>query len=241
MELPAGHDVLLEPRRTRHAVLLQRSRPGNRPHLHRALRPGVALANPRVSLLPVTGYPGAHDFTGEALHPADDGVHIVDVETGERRLLVSFAQLADLVRPTRPDVDRKALFINHSLWSRDDSRVYFYVRADFDDRDERIDIPCTIRPDGGGLTMLDHVGGHPEWRDDRHIIGVRDGRQVVYDVLSKRVVETLGTLETFPQPGGDIALSPDGRWFVNGHSEGEVNIYTVLRLADGSWDRLAPV
>jgi hypothetical protein len=192
-------------------------------------------------LRPVTGYPGAHDYTGEVLHPADDGVHIVDVGTGERRLLVSFAQLANLLRPTRPDVDRKALFINHSLWSRDDSRVYFYVRADFDDREERIDIPCTIRPDGGGLAMLDHVGGHPEWRDDRHIIGVRDGRQVVYDVVSQQVVETLGTPETFPQPGGDIALSPDSRWFVNGHSEGEVNLYTVLRLADGTWDRLEPV
>lgn len=111
-------------------------------------------------LRPVTGYPGAHDFTDGSLHPADDGIHVVDVSTGSRSLLVSFAQLADLIRDVRPDVARKALFINHSLWNRTDDRVYFYVRANFDEAAERIDIPCTIRADGSNLRMLDHIGGH---------------------------------------------------------------------------------
>ncbi len=192
-------------------------------------------------LRPVTGYPGAFDYTGEALHPADDGVHLVDVRTGTKRLLVSFAQLADLVRTVRPDVARKALFINHSLWNRDDDRVYFYVRAEFDAGAERIDIPCTIRADGSGLTMLDHVGGHPEWESGSRMMGVKDGRQVIYDVETRQVVGTLGTPEIFPQPGGDIALSPNGRWFVNGHSSGGENHYTVMRLADATWARTAPV
>lgn len=192
-------------------------------------------------LRPVTGYPGAFDYTGEALHPADDGVHLVDVKTGTKRLLVSFAQLADLVRTVRPDVARKALFINHSLWNRDGDRVYFYVRAEFDDTAERIDIPCTIKADGSGLKMLDHVGGHPEWEFGSRMMGVKDGRQVVYDVETRQVVRTLGTPEIFPQPGGDIALSPDGRWFVNGHSDGGVNQYTVMRLADETWARTAPM
>jgi hypothetical protein len=191
-------------------------------------------------LRPVTGYPGAHDFTGETLHPPDDGIHLVDVETGGKRLLVSFAQLADLVRPVRPDVARKALFINHSLWSRDDTRIYFYVRADFDDSAERIDIACTIRADGSGLTMLDHVGGHPEWESGSRMIGVKDGRQVIYDVESRKVVGTIGTPEILPQPGGDIALSPDDAWFVNGHSDGASNYYTVLRRSDGTWARTPP-
>ena len=54
-------------------------------------------------------------------------------------------------------MDSKALFINHTLWSRDDSHIYFYVRAEFDDRSSAIDIPCTIRPDGTGLTMHPHT------------------------------------------------------------------------------------
>lgn len=192
-------------------------------------------------LRPVTGYPGAADPTRDDLHPADDGVHVVDVATGRRRLLVSFAQLADLVRTSRPDVARKALFINHTLWNRDDDRIYFYVRGEFDDAKARIDIPCTMRADGSDLRMLDHVGGHPEWETGPRMIGVRDGRQVIYDVEARRVVGTLGTPEIFPDPGGDIALSPDGRWFVNGRSAGPVNLYSVLRLADGTWAQTAPM
>ncbi len=188
-------------------------------------------------LRPVTGYPGAFDYTGEELHPSNDGIHIIDVAGGTRRLLVSYKQLADLIRPTRPDVDRKPLFINHTLWSRDDSHIYFYVRAEFNDTKERIDIPCTIRPDGTGLTMHPHLGGHPEWESGRRTMGAEGQRQVIYDVIDRRVVEQLGTPEIFPQPGGDIALSPDGRWFVNGHSDAGNNYYTVLRRADSTWER----
>lgn len=189
----------------------------------------------------VTGYVGAYDFTRQALHPDNDGIHVVEAGTGVRRLLVSFEQLADLVRPVRPDVDRKALFINHTLWSRDDSRISFYVRADFDSPSERIDIPCTIRPDGSGLTLHEHLGGHPEWQTGTRMIGVKGDAQVVYDVDARQIVGTLGTPEIFPQPGGDIALSPDGAWFVNGHSTTTHNFYTVLRLADGTWARTDPV
>ena len=192
-------------------------------------------------LRPVTGYPGAHDFTQDAPHPSNDGIHVVDVAGGTRRLVVSYRQLADLIRPVRPDVDRKALFINHTLWSRDDSHIYFYVRAEFDNRTERIDIPCTIRPDGTGLAMHPHTGGHPEWESGRRIMGAEGGRQVIYDVIDRRIVETLGSPEIFPQPGGDIALSPDGRWFVNGHSDAGSNYYTVLRRSDGRWARTPPI
>ena len=189
----------------------------------------------------VTGYPGAHDFTQDTLHPPNDGIHVVDVAGGTRQLLVSYRQLADLIRPVRPDVDRKALFINHTLWSRDDSHIYFYVRAEFDSRTERIDIPCTIRPDGTGLAMHPHTGGHPEWESGRRVIGAEGPRQVIYDVVDRRVVETLGSPEVFPQPGGDIALSPDGHWFVNGHSDGGNNYYTIFRRSNGSWARTPPI
>jgi hypothetical protein len=190
-------------------------------------------------LRPVTGYPGALDYTGDERHPANDGIHVVDVAGGTRRLLVSYRQMADLIRPVRPDVDRKPLFVNHTLWSRDDSHIYFYVRAEFNNPQERIDIPCTIRPDGTGLTMHPHLGGHPEWESGRRMMGADGRRQVVYDVVDRRIVDEVGTAEIFPQPGGDIALSPDGRWFVNGHSEAGANYYTVLRRADRTWQRTA--
>src|SRR5688572_24745680 len=82
-------------------------------------------------LRPVTGYPGAHDWTADRKkHPDDDGLFKVDVKTKEKKLLVSYKQLADALRAKHPDIDEQELFLNHTLWSRDDGRIFFFVRAD---------------------------------------------------------------------------------------------------------------
>ena len=178
-------------------------------------------------LRPVTGYPGALDWNPGEPAPSNDGVFLVDMATGEKHLLVSFADLARAV-----DTKGRELFINHTLWSRDDSRIYFYVRGEFGSRDRRIDIPMSIRPDGSGLTAHPYIGGHPEWLDGTRVIGSSGGKMVVYDVDAGQIVDTLGGPETFPKVGGDVALSPDSRWLVVGDRKGVENFYVVFRRAD---------
>ncbi|MCK7536709.1 MAG: hypothetical protein MZV63_39975 [Marinilabiliales bacterium] len=48
----------------------------------------------------------------------------------------------------------------------------------------------------------------------------------------------IGTPESIPNPEGDISLSPDGNWFVNGYDgkDGK-NYYNIIRLSDGAWVR----
>jgi hypothetical protein len=189
-------------------------------------------------LRPVTGYPGALDRTaGRKGHPADDGVFKVDVGTGKRTLLVSYRQMADALRRAHPEVDEKELFVNHTLWSRDDSRVYFFARGDFEAKGKRLDVPFVVNADGTNLRPVRHTGGHPEWADGRTLIGARGKDQILFDVEKQEVVGTLGSPEAIPNPGGDIALSPDGKWFVNGYGEKGKNYYTVLRRSDGAWAR----
>ena len=189
-------------------------------------------------LRPVTGYPGAHDWTVGVKHPADDGIFKVNVATKAKQLIVSFQQLAAALRPTHPEVDAKELFINHTLWNRDDDRIYFYVRGDFDVPGQRFNVPCVINPDGTGLRPLARfIGGHPEWEFGHRMIGATDAGQIIYDTDQQKVVGTLGSPTILPKPGGDIALSPDGRWLVNGHGERGTNFYTFLRGADGAWFR----
>lgn len=188
-------------------------------------------------LRPVTGHPGARDWTVGAQQPENDGIFKVNVATRETRLLVSFKQLADALRATHPEVDGKELFINHTLWNRDDDRIYFFVRGDFDKKD-RCNIPCIMNADGSNLRTLKHfIGGHPEWESGHRMIGAVDGKQVIYDTDAMQVVDTLGSPEIIPSPGGDVALSPDGQWFVNGHGEKGMNYYTILNRADGTWVR----
>jgi len=64
-------------------------------------------------LRPVTGYPEAFDWTTGVDHPADDGVFLVDTATREKKLLVSFQQLAAMLRasgrdPKHPEAQGRA-------------------------------------------------------------------------------------------------------------------------------------
>ena len=187
-------------------------------------------------LRPVTGYPEAYDWTIGENAPRNDGIFKVNVKTGQINLLVSYKQLADLARLSRPDIDKIPLFINHTLWNRNDDRIYFYIRGNFSDSADRVDIPCSAKPDGTALTLHDlHIGGHPEWAEGSRIIGSSEERQVVYDIDRKKIVGYLGNSKIFPRPRGDISLSPDSNWFVNGFSLKDKNYYVILRRSDDAY------
>lgn len=190
----------------------------------------------------VTGYKDAWDWTTRTAAPADDGIFRVDIQSGTKQLIVSFAQLREKLRGRDPQIDRRHLFINHTLNNRNNDLIYFYCRADFDDREKRLNVPFTVRPDGSGLTAHDiFIGGHPDWEYGSRIIGAAGDQQVIYDTAARQIVQVIGGKELFPNPGGDIALAPDGRWFVNSHRENEHHRYTILDRRTGEVRRSAPV
>ncbi len=191
-------------------------------------------------LRPVTGYPGAFDWTVGVAAPDNDGIFIVEVETGRKRLLVSYAQLAKAVEDIAPAAG-KHLFVNHTLWNRDNSRIYFYVRADYLTNEKTVNVPCSIRPDGSGLTAhKQFIGGHPEWEQGSRIIGAVDDELVLYDVDRKEIAGRIVPRGVFPKAGGDTALSPDGKWLVNGSRDRKGNVYTVFRRSDSAFARTKP-
>jgi hypothetical protein len=190
-------------------------------------------------LRPVTGYPGAWDWTAKEKSPDDDGIFRINVGTREKEPIVSFRELRDAIRPSHPHGDDLALFINHTLWNRDGDRIFFYLRGGWVPRHEnRINVPFTVRPDGSELTQQTvFIGGHPEWESGPRMIGAVDDRQVIYDTDQQRVVDTLGDPAIFPRPGGDIALSADGTWLVNGYVQNGQNHYVLYRRSDSAWVR----
>jgi hypothetical protein len=184
----------------------------------------------------VTGYVGALDWTANTSAPKNDGILKVNVKTGKKALLVSFAELADQVRGICPDVDTIPLFINHTLWSRDDQRILFHLQGNWNNRNPRLNELFTIHADGTHLTRhKTFPGGHPEWGIHHEIIGTAGNRQIVYDVDEKRIIRELGSPAVFPVPEGDIALSPDGRRFVNGYKHKSENHYVVYELPSGKF------
>jgi hypothetical protein len=186
-------------------------------------------------LRPVTGYPESFDWTDGAGNPENDGVWRVNVESGEKELLVSYAALARALQPHHPQV--APLFINHTLASRDGSLIYGFARAGWfgpKPRPPKIDAPFTLGTDGTGLVIpLPHIGGHPEWSADGHVVGSRDGRQILFDPRAQQAVRMIGTPESIPDPGADVAISPDGKWLVNGWHEQEQSCYRFIQLETG--------
>ena len=187
----------------------------------------------------VTGYPAAIDWSQEDIAPENDGIFIIDIKTGVKRLLVSYRRLEEKLKERDPDMEHTGLFINHTLWNRDSDQIYFFARAGWSgNKGKRINVPFSIRANGSELTWHDlHIGGHPEWGEGNLLIGRQDKNQIFYDVDKKQVVGQLGNSEIFPDPEGDISLSPDGSWFVNGYKKGTENFYVVYRLSDGAFVR----
>ncbi len=181
----------------------------------------------------VTGYPGAWDWTEGVSAPEDDGVFLVEVETGEKELLVSFHDLAEALRRARPDIDSMPLFINHTLWSRTGKRLFFFARANFG-QPGRVNASFTVARDGTDLRQQEtHIGGHPEWDAGAQMIGSIANRQAVFDVESQQLVEVIGDREMFPDPEGDIALSPNLEWLANGYKEDGKVYYVVHNRRTG--------
>jgi hypothetical protein len=192
----------------------------------------------------VTGYDQAWDWTTGAGAPDDDGVFRIDINTGAKRLIVSFAQLKEALRGHALNLDARHLFINHTLHNRNNDLILFYCRADFENQPEgrRVNAAFTVRPDGSNLTLHDgFIGGHPEWEWGPRIICVKEGRQVIYDMERKQVVETLGGRDIFPDLTGDKALSPDGSWLATSHREGDYHYYTFFEMRTRRILRSPPV
>jgi hypothetical protein len=191
----------------------------------------------------VTGYPEALDWSKDEVAPENDGIFIVDIKTGKKRLLVSYRQLEEKLKEGDPDLKHTGLFINHTLWNRDADKVYFFVRSGWGGkRGKKHNVPCSINADGTGLAMhKTHIGGHPEWGEGNILIGSDRNkdkskiRQILYNVDTKEIVGQLGNSEIFPKPEGDISLSPDGNWFANGYGKSSSNYYTIYRMKDGAY------
>ena len=187
----------------------------------------------------VTGYPEALDWSRDEIAPENDGIFVVDIKTGKKRLLVSYRQLEKKIRERDSNFDHSGLFINHTLWNRQSNRVYFFARAGWDGhKGDHANIPFTINIDGSNLTLhKKHIGGHPEWDEGNFLIGKEGDRQVLYDMEKEIIIGQIGTPEMFPVPEGDISLSPDGNWFVNGYKKSDKNYYAVYRRSDGAFVR----
>lgn len=201
------------------------------------------------------------------LCPADDGVHRVDLATGETKLLVSYADLKAL--DPRASMDRAVHWVSHIEINPSSTRVLFLHRWTERVEDETCFLHrlVTMNPDGSDIRILecsDHPLpqlaedfdpgavwtyayeksefqiSHPLWRDDKTIIvwGPHGG-QIRYHLYDDRLPARAQVVgEGLLTENGHMTYSPvDQRWLLSDTYPDRDTNERVLILYDAQKNR----
>ena len=117
---------------------------------------------------PGYGYVGHPDPFQSELQPSQDGVWVLDLETGEDRLLFSLAQAVSVAH--RDEMDGARHWFNHLQYNTDDTRFLFLHRYVVADGSRRTRL-FTSDPEGDDVRLVadDDMISHFDWVDAGHI------------------------------------------------------------------------
>jgi Tol biopolymer transport system component len=143
----------------------------------------------------------------------------MDLRTGQRRLILSFAQATRVPNPHGDWTGAKHWF-NHLLVSTDGKRFIFLHRWRGPKEGRSFATRMfTADPDGGNLHVLDPHGktSHFIWRDPRHVLAwawhpSRGDRFYLYQDRTGKV-EAIGP--EVMTVNGHCSYLPGGRWILN--------------------------
>ncbi|MBN1107702.1 MAG: hypothetical protein JXR66_01350 [Bacteroidales bacterium] len=146
--------------------------------------------------------------------PYDDGLFIIDLETGVSKLLVSFQDVKELIPPV---AEGSIAWFNHTLFSREGSKI-FWLSRQMDQR-TRITTSLTVNTDGTNLRRCfpDNWGGsHYDWLNDDELMVTASWEAKQY----AHVLFTVGE-QNYRRLGNGIldydghgTFSPDQRWMI---------------------------
>ena len=189
----------------------------------------ISLNYARLSLTrPDYGYAGGGQDARETVTwPEDDGLWLVDLKTGEAKLLLSVAQGRSKMPPLKSQTGGLAYYC-HTVFSRDGQRVFFLARSVdwFDKVNHKIPAwqttSFTVKTDGTELRRCfpDGWGGsHFNWLDDKTMAVTVYPPAKAGGVFGRHVKFTVGEEEKVHvmAPGlldwdGHCVWSPDGKW-----------------------------
>ncbi len=120
---------------------------------------------------PGYGYAGLPDPNMDILAPDDVGIYRLDLQTGERDLLISIADVAAISYP-HADLREAKHYFNHLLFNPDGTRFEFLHRWRLPDRPGFGTRMMTADLWGNDIHVVDDYGhtSHFIWRDPTHIL-----------------------------------------------------------------------
>lgn len=158
---------------------------------------------------PGYGYPGVPDQWADEHAPAADGLYLMDMTTGEHRLVLSYADIA-ACEPV-PEMAGKKQWVNHIYFGPGDERIVFLHRFRLDDGG-CVTRMMTADPDGKNLACVgaSWMISHYDWQQPGKILAWCDPVWTKVD----RPQELTGASLTKPNDFGDADYynisDPDG-------------------------------
>jgi len=178
---------------------------------------------------PGYGYNGLCDLWHDQDHPAEDGIYLMDMESGNHRLIVSIDQLAN--HEADPTMEGARHWVNHLLFSPDDSRFIFLHRWSPPGKQGFSTRVFTANPDGTDLHLanLDN-GSHFIWYDDKTLLiwtsTPQDGP--AYYLYEDRSLDPKPFGKGVLLRDGHCSVSPDRKWVLTDEYPGAGNCRPLI-------------
>jgi hypothetical protein len=126
---------------------------------------------------PGYGYPGVEDTNIDILAPVNSGIFVVDLETGKKNLVITYADMLKISHRSG-DISANKHYFNHLLFSPDGKRFVFLNRWRVNEfRPTNPTTPFDTRMitsdlEGKDLRVMDDYGytSHFIWRDSEHVL-----------------------------------------------------------------------
>ena len=185
------------------------------------------------------GYVGVTDQWADQLAPEEDGIFLMDLETGEAKLIISLAQIATW--DPEPSMGSATHWFNHLQFNTAGTRLLFLNRwRDLESGRPHVTRMFTANPDGSDIRLLGHEGmvSHFDWRDEDHILAWSthngENHYHLYSDGSGRI-DVVGE-DVFDQDG-HCSYSPDRRWILTDTYPDQVEHKRTLILYDPARNR----
>ncbi len=165
---------------------------------------------------PGYGYAGIPDPWENDPHPEKDGIYLMNLKTGECRLIISLAQIAN--HNPKESMKNAKHWFNHLLVNHDNTRFIFLHRWRPEGQKGFLTRMFTANLDGTDIYCVsDHdMVSHFDWKDSKHILawarryGIGDRYLIFSDKEPHFEVIGEGILTT----DGHCSFSPDGNWIL---------------------------
>ncbi len=186
----------------------------------------------------VVGYKGAADPNPKDPHPANDGVYVMDMQTGDVKLIVSIQEVYDRLAPHHPIVRDNHMWFNHVNFNPSGTRLYFLARC-WEDGQLQTGT-YTVNVDGSDLREVIPFGtrsSHADWRSDTEFAATYDvrgrGREHML-VTDEGVTASRFIAEGRLNFDGHMTYSPDREWMVTDQNIGDPlqKWLLIMRVAD---------